>query len=175
MFGRQNAGGGWDADSVWLSPLTSRDNCEVEKSVALVTVVKTSSHRDSEKDFHSAMQVRSFPNEADCYVFCKTVSSNVPFICTNTGLKLNHNQMEGQETMKTLLGVILAITATAAMAANENVDHYRPDQGLDIAKVISVTQTSTDCGVVPATMVYIDNQGETHRVEYQVLGTCSNT
>jgi hypothetical protein len=83
--------------------------------------------------------------------------------------------MEGQETMKTLLGVILAITATAAMAANENVDHYRPDQGLDIAKVISVTQTSTDCGVVPATMVYIDNQGETHRVEYQVLGTCSNT
>ncbi|WP_448093060.1 DUF2790 domain-containing protein [Pseudomonas lini] len=75
--------------------------------------------------------------------------------------------------MKTLLGVILAITATAAMAANEPVAQYHGDQDLDIAKVISVTPTSTACDVVPATMVYIDHQGETHSVTYQVMGTCS--
>lgn len=75
--------------------------------------------------------------------------------------------------MKTLLGIILAITATAAMAANEPVSQYRGDQDLDIAKVISVTPTSTACDVVPATMVYIDHQGETHSVAYQVMGTCS--
>jgi len=74
--------------------------------------------------------------------------------------------------MKTLLGVILAISASAAMAASAPVDQYRPDQDLDIAKVISVTPTSTNCDVVPATMVYIDHQGETHSVTYQVLGTC---
>ncbi|WP_447785042.1 DUF2790 domain-containing protein [Pseudomonas germanica] len=75
--------------------------------------------------------------------------------------------------MKTLLSVILAITATAAMAANEPVAQYHGDQDLDISKVISVTPTSTACDVVPATMVYIDHQGETHSVTYQVMGTCS--
>jgi hypothetical protein len=44
---------------------------------------------------------------------------------------------------------------------------------LDIAKVISVTDTSTACDVVPATMVYIDHQGESHKVTYQVMGMCS--
>jgi hypothetical protein len=118
------------------------------------------------------MQVYSFSNGADCYSFCKAVSSNVPFIGTNTGIEWSHHQMTGEDTMKTLLGVILAITATAAMAAQEPENQYR-GQDLDIAKVVSVTPTSTACDVVPATMVYIDHQGETHRVAYQVMGTCS--
>ncbi|WP_447790950.1 DUF2790 domain-containing protein [Pseudomonas farris] len=75
--------------------------------------------------------------------------------------------------MKTLLVLILAVTANAAMAANEPAAHYHGDQDLDIAKVISVTPTSTACDVVPATMVYIDRQGETHSVTYQVMGACS--
>jgi hypothetical protein len=73
--------------------------------------------------------------------------------------------------MKTLLSVLLALTTTAVMAAESNPAPTTPS--LDIAKVISVTDTSTACEVVPATMVYIDHQGETHKVTYQVMGMCS--
>jgi hypothetical protein len=73
--------------------------------------------------------------------------------------------------MKTLLSVLLALTTTAVMAAESNP--ATTPQPLDIAKVISVTDTSTACEVVPATMVYIDHQGETHELSYQVMGSCS--
>ncbi|CAI8811115.1 DUF2790 domain-containing protein [Pseudomonas sp. IT-P294] len=73
--------------------------------------------------------------------------------------------------MKTLLSVLLALTTTAVMAA-ESTPTTTPST-LDIAKVISVTDTSTACEVVPATMVYIDHQGETHKFSYQVMGSCS--
>ncbi|MDF9773093.1 DUF2790 domain-containing protein [Pseudomonas baetica] len=73
--------------------------------------------------------------------------------------------------MKTLLSVLLALATTAVMAAESNSATSTPS--LDIAKVISVTDTSTACEVVPATMVYIDHQGETHKVTYQVMGSCS--
>ncbi|EJM34163.1 Protein of unknown function (DUF2790) [Pseudomonas sp. GM33] len=73
--------------------------------------------------------------------------------------------------MKTLLSVLLALTTTAVMAAESNP--VTPSPALDIAKVISVTDTSTACDVVPATMVYIDHQGETHTLTYKVMGICS--
>ena len=73
--------------------------------------------------------------------------------------------------MKTLLSVLLALTTTAVMAAESTPTATPPS--LDIAKVISVTDTSTACDVVPATMVYIDHQGETHQLTYQVMGNCS--
>ncbi|EXF95851.1 hypothetical protein HK44_021020 [Pseudomonas fluorescens HK44] len=73
--------------------------------------------------------------------------------------------------MKTLLSVLLALTTTAVMAAESKPAATPPS--LDIAKVISVSDTSTACEVVPATMVYIDHQGETHKVTYQVMGMCS--
>lgn len=78
--------------------------------------------------------------------------------------------------MKALISLFLAITATSVMAAgNETVQttQYNPAQSLDIAKVISVSPTANACEVVPATMVYVDHQGETHRLEYQVMGGCS--
>jgi hypothetical protein len=40
----------------------------------------------------------------------------------------------------------------------------------DIAKVISVTDTQSSCGVVPATMVYEDSQGVRHHMDYRVMG-----
>ncbi len=49
---------------------------------------------------------------------------------------------------------------------------YNPAQSLDIAKVVSVTDTAYD--VVPATMAYIDHQGQTHKVTYQVMGNCTS-
>jgi hypothetical protein len=73
--------------------------------------------------------------------------------------------------MKTLLSVLLALTTTAVMAAESNPATTPPS--LDIAKIISVTDTSTACDVVPATMVYIDHQGQTHTLTYQVMGICS--
>ena len=73
--------------------------------------------------------------------------------------------------MKTLLSVLLALTTTAVMAGEGNP--ATTPLSLDIAKVISVTDTSTACDVVPATMVYIDHQGETHQLTYQVMGSCS--
>ncbi|MGE7955670.1 DUF2790 domain-containing protein [Pseudomonas sp. NPDC089530] len=75
--------------------------------------------------------------------------------------------------MKTLLGVLLALTASAAMAANEPTEVYRGTQDLDIAQVVSVSPTSTACDVVPATLVYIDHQGRTHSLTYRVMGACS--
>lgn len=77
--------------------------------------------------------------------------------------------------MKTLISLFLTVAATSAMAAgNEPATPYNPSQPLDIAKVVSVTNTATACDVVPATMVYIDHQGQTHRVTYQVMGSCTS-
>jgi hypothetical protein len=73
--------------------------------------------------------------------------------------------------MKALLSVLLALTTTAVMAGENSPARTTPT--LDIASVISVTDTSTACDVVPATMVYIDHQGETHQLTYQVMGNCS--
>lgn len=73
--------------------------------------------------------------------------------------------------MKALLSVLLALTTTAVMAGENSPATTTP--ALDIATVISVTDTSTACDVVPATMVYIDHQGETRQVTYQVMGNCS--
>ena len=78
--------------------------------------------------------------------------------------------------MKTLTTLFLTLIATSAMAASEPAaTPYDPAQPLDIAKVVSVTDTATACDVVPATMVYIDHQGQTHSVTYPVMGNCTSS
>jgi hypothetical protein len=76
--------------------------------------------------------------------------------------------------MKTLISLFLTLVATSAMAAGNELaaTPYNTAQPLDIAQVVSVTDTATSCDVVPATMVYIDHQGQTHSVTYQVMGNC---
>lgn len=78
--------------------------------------------------------------------------------------------------MKTLISLLLTVIATSAMAAdNEPLTVlYNPAQPLDIVSVVSVSNTATACGVVPATMVYVDHQGQTHRVTYNVMGDCTS-
>lgn len=78
--------------------------------------------------------------------------------------------------MKTLISLLLTVIATSAMAAdNEPLTVlYNPAQPLDIASVVSVSDTATACGVVPATMVYVDHQGQPHRVTYDVMGDCTS-
>lgn len=78
--------------------------------------------------------------------------------------------------MNTVFSLFLTLIATSAMAAdNEPLTAlYNPAQPLDIAKVVSVSDTATACGVVPATMVYVDHQGQTRRVTYEVMGDCTS-
>ncbi|MFJ3371893.1 DUF2790 domain-containing protein [Pseudomonas sp. NPDC086251] len=78
--------------------------------------------------------------------------------------------------MKTLTSLFLTLIATSAMAAGNEpaATPYNPAQPLDIAQVVSITDTATACDVVPATMVYIDHQGQTHQVTYQVMGNCTS-
>ena len=77
--------------------------------------------------------------------------------------------------MKILISLFLTVVATSAMAAGNQpaATSYNPAQPLDIAKVVSVSNTATACGVVPATMVYVDHQGQTHSVTYEVMGDCT--
>ncbi|KZN18129.1 MULTISPECIES: DUF2790 domain-containing protein [Pseudomonas] len=77
--------------------------------------------------------------------------------------------------MKTLISLFLTLAATSALAAGNApaATSHNPAQPLDIAKVVSVTNTATACGVVPATMEYVDHQGQTHRVTYEVMGDCT--
>ncbi len=65
--------------------------------------------------------------------------------------------------MKTLLSMFLALVATGALAGEPT---------LDVAKVVSISDIPNVCDVVPATMVYIDHQGQTHSVTYMVMGDC---
>ena len=78
--------------------------------------------------------------------------------------------------MKTLISLLLTVIATSAMAADNEplAVLYNPAQPLDIAKVVSVSDTATACGVVPATMEYVDHQGQIHRVTYNVMGDCTS-
>lgn len=78
--------------------------------------------------------------------------------------------------MKTLISLLLTVIATSAMASDNEPGAvpYNPAQPLDIAKVVSVSDTATACGVVPAMMVYVDHQGQTHRVTYDVIGDCTS-
>jgi hypothetical protein len=78
--------------------------------------------------------------------------------------------------MKPLISLFLTLAATSAMAAGNEpaaATSYNPAQPLDIAKVVSVTNTATACGVVPATMEYVDHQGQPHRMTYEVMGNCT--
>ncbi len=46
---------------------------------------------------------------------------------------------------------------------------------LDVAKVLSSTDTYGQCGVVPAQLRYLDHQDREHVLDYQVQGTgCAN-
>ncbi|MGC6373541.1 DUF2790 domain-containing protein [Pseudomonas sp. K2I15] len=66
------------------------------------------------------------------------------------------------------LSLILLFTATGALAAGSNDRSPAPD----IQRIVSITPVPGSCQVEPATMVYLDSQGASHTVNYQVMGTC---
>lgn len=63
------------------------------------------------------------------------------------------------------LGLILLFSATGALAAGSS-------EAPDIQRIVSLTPVPGSCQVEPATMVYLDSQGVSHTVNYQVMGTC---
>ncbi|KAF1004304.1 MAG: hypothetical protein GAK36_00091 [Pseudomonas sp.] len=71
--------------------------------------------------------------------------------------------------MKALIALFLAVAAGQALATPA-VEQARTGVPLDLAKVISVTDTGNACGVVPVQLVYDDSQGVRHIVTYQVMG-----
>ena len=78
--------------------------------------------------------------------------------------------------MKTLLLAFTALLATgsvfAATTPNSAVIHDKTGfyVHLDIDKVLSSTDISQACGVIPARLNYLDHQGREHVLDYQVQG-----
>lgn len=71
--------------------------------------------------------------------------------------------------MKTFLALFLTVVAGSAFAG-EGAQAARTGVPLDVAKTISITDTSFACGIVPVEMVYEDSKGERHTVTYLVQG-----
>lgn len=78
-----------------------------------------------------------------------------------------------------LFATLASFGAVADSADNQPVaatgETYEYGMPLDVAKVISITPASNaaDCAVGTAHMVYIDQQGQTHKVDYREMGNCS--
>jgi hypothetical protein len=78
----------------------------------------------------------------------------------------------------TVLGMILlAGPAFAAMPSDKQVIHDKPAffAHLDVDKVLASTDISGQCGIIPAKLDYLDQQGREHLLNYQVEGSgCTN-
>lgn len=84
--------------------------------------------------------------------------------------------------MRTLVFLILGGLVPLAFAdeastqtAHVSVEPYSYSQHLDIAHVVSRTQTPSVCEVVPVQLTYDDSTGARHTMEYLVIGNgCTN-
>lgn len=74
-----------------------------------------------------------------------------------------------------LVGFSFIGCMSAAQAADDSANvattEYTYGTHLDIDKVVNISPIPDVCGVVPATMTYIDHQGQEHKIEYRVMGT----
>lgn len=79
--------------------------------------------------------------------------------------------------MKLYLLAFAALFATgSALAATQSTPAVIHDQDaafvhLDVAKVLSETDISQQCGVIPAQLSYLDHQGRQHELDYVVQGS----
>ncbi|ARB29397.1 DUF2790 domain-containing protein [Pseudomonas tolaasii] len=76
--------------------------------------------------------------------------------------------------MKILFALPLALVVSHAFAAPAP-EPARTGVPLDVARTISVTDTSQACGVVPVEWVYDDSQGVRHIATYLVMGGGCNS
>ena len=82
--------------------------------------------------------------------------------------------------MKLIALGFAALLATGSAFAADTAPHVIHDKTgffvhLDVARVLSSTDTYGQCGVVPAQLRYLDHQDREHVLDYQVQGTgCAN-
>jgi hypothetical protein len=83
--------------------------------------------------------------------------------------------------MKTLILAFTALLASGSVLASTMPDTsvIQDKTGffvhLDIDKVLSSTDISQACGVIPAQLNYLDHQGREHVLNYDVQGSgCTN-
>ncbi|MDB5997306.1 MAG: hypothetical protein JWP42_4442 [Pseudomonas sp.] len=82
--------------------------------------------------------------------------------------------------MKKILFLALSLTASLSAYAQQTVvapesAPYAYGMHLDVAKVINITPAADVCGPTPVQMTYKDSHGDTHVLEYNVIGTgCTN-
>jgi hypothetical protein len=68
------------------------------------------------------------------------------------------------------LFAVLSLGAVAANAADTVKAHsYMYGDHLDIAKVVSVNEGSSSCGIVKARLTYLDSMGQTQAVDYRTV------
>ncbi len=74
--------------------------------------------------------------------------------------------------MKLFILGFAALLATGSVFAAEPVIHDKTGffVHMDVAKVLSSTDTYGQCGIVPAQLNYLDSQGREHVLDYQVQG-----
>ena len=74
--------------------------------------------------------------------------------------------------MKLLILGVATLLATGSVFAADNTGVLHDATGayvhLDVAKVLSSTDTYGQCGIVPARLDYLDHQGREHVLDYQV-------
>ncbi|MCP1496568.1 hypothetical protein J2Y86_001275 [Pseudomonas migulae] len=83
--------------------------------------------------------------------------------------------------MKKIIFAFAALLATgSAFADTQNTAPVIHDKTgffvhMDVDKVLSSTDISQQCGVIPARLDYLDHQGREHVLDYQVEGSgCTN-
>lgn len=83
--------------------------------------------------------------------------------------------------MKLFILGFAALVATGSAFADTtdatSVIHDKPGffMHMDVAKVLSSTDTYGQCGIVPARLDYLDSQGREHVLDYSVQGIgCAN-
>ncbi|MFY0732328.1 DUF2790 domain-containing protein [Pseudomonas sp. NFX15] len=71
--------------------------------------------------------------------------------------------------MNTLFALFLTVAASSAFAGSD-AQTARTGVPLDVAKTISISDTSQACGIVQAEMVYQDSKGVRQTATYLVQG-----
>lgn len=68
------------------------------------------------------------------------------------------------------LFAVLSLGAVAANAQDAVKPHnYMYGDHLDIAKVVSVSEASSNCGVVKSRLTYLDSAGKTQAFDYRTI------
>ncbi|EPV3035045.1 DUF2790 domain-containing protein [Pseudomonas aeruginosa] len=89
-----------------------------------------------------------------------------------------------KQTMISITAAVLVVAAGLAQASQRQAIHiesqpqagqvpvetYRYGLKLDVARVLSTSDTSHLCGVVPTVMHYENSRGEVRALEYLILG-----